>query len=63
MLTLDTLRRMAERMGEESVGASGESPFRRPDSVLRVREVDLPPLREEARRGAEIGRASCRERV
>ncbi len=50
MLTLDTLRRMADRMPTELDGASSGQPFRRPDEVLRRRELRLPSVRDERRR-------------
>ncbi|MBX3272866.1 MAG: hypothetical protein KF729_21570 [Sandaracinaceae bacterium] len=51
MLTLDSLRRMAERMPSEPVGGSGEPLYRRPDPA-RTRALRLPTVREEARRAA-----------
>jgi len=54
MLTLDALRRMADRMPTEPVGDSGGPPFRKPDAALRTREVRLPLVREEARRAAGL---------
>ena len=54
MLTLDALRRMADRMPTEPVGNSGGPPFRKPDVDLRTREVRLPRVREEARRAAGL---------
>lgn len=54
MLTLDALRRMADRMPSEPAGDSGTPTYRRPDGTLRTREVRLPPVREETRRAAGI---------
>ncbi len=54
MLTLDTLRRMADRMPNEPVGDSGTPPYRRPDAGARVRRVSLPSVRDEARRAAGL---------
>lgn len=54
MLTLDALRRMADRMPTETVGDSGGPPFRKPDPSLRTREIRLPKVREEARRAAGL---------
>ncbi|MCB9593368.1 MAG: hypothetical protein H6719_11610 [Sandaracinaceae bacterium] len=54
MLTLDTLRRMADRMPTEPQGSSGEPPFRRPDAALRTRELRLPTVRDEARRARRL---------
>jgi len=54
MLTLDALRRMADRMPTEPAGDSGGPPFRKPDAALRTREIRLPGVREEARRAAGL---------
>ncbi|MEZ4339606.1 MAG: hypothetical protein R3B82_23530, partial [Sandaracinaceae bacterium] len=54
MLTLDTLRRMADRMPTEPEGGSGGTPFRRPDPVLRTRELRLPSVHDERRRAAGL---------
>ena len=54
MLTLDTLRRMADRMPTELSGASGKPPYRRPDVRLRGREGTLPSVRDEARRAGGL---------
>lgn len=54
MLTLDTLRRMADRMPSEPVGDSGKPLYRRPDPDRRVRVVALPTVRDEARRAMSL---------
>ena len=54
MLTLDTLQRMADRMPGEPAGDAGAAPFRRPDAELRTREVQLPSVRDEARRAGSL---------
>lgn len=54
MLTLDTLRRMADRMPSEPEGGSGGPPFRRPDAKLRTRELRLPSVRDERRRAVRL---------
>ncbi|HJL19545.1 MAG TPA: hypothetical protein RMH99_28035 [Sandaracinaceae bacterium LLY-WYZ-13_1] len=53
MLTLDALRRTAERMPSEPASDGGKPPYRRPDDARR-RRVTLPPVAEEVRRAVGL---------